>query len=175
MGCYNLVQIEARKPDGEWKQCDTFPEGAYLADELPFNYQDYEMYALVANVRNFYHEIIPLDNIRGLPLDVSEEIKELYYGVENEKPEGFVGFGWEPRSEPLIDRGRWGTPTHFTIQELLDYPHYDRELVSTPDRPVEPGTTLRMELKPHFFTTLEAFKNWSEYTPDNVRVIMSFD
>lgn len=175
MGSYNLVHVEARKPDGQWEECVDFPEGVHMPHGVPFNNQNYEMYALIANVRNFDHEIIPLDSSRGLPEDVCEDIREMYEGRKNEEPEGFVGFGWEPYSEPVIDTDRWHSTTHFTIQELLDYPHYDRELVSTASRPVPAGTTLRMELGEHFFSTLEAFKNWSEYTPDNVRVIMSFD
>lgn len=175
MGSYNITHIEVRKPGGQWEHCSSFPEGVYLADETPFNYQDYDLYALVANVRNDYHQIIPIAERRGLPKDASQYVLELYKGCKNPEPEDGCYWGWEPYSEPGLDTTRWGSTTHFTIQELLDYPHYDREVTPNASRSVDPGTDLRKLLGENFFNTLEAFKNWSEYTPENIRVIMSFD
>lgn len=96
---YREYDNEDGTKDGWWtnpKKCDS-----------PYKHRNYDLFAMLANVRNGYgfagcdtgNGFIPIDMPRGLPEDVSPEIK-----AESDS--------WDVDGH---------SHSHFTIQELLDY------------------------------------------------------
>lgn len=66
MGC-DIHTVVERKVDGKYEAIPGFE---------PFDWRSYFMYGFLADVRN-YSDVPPLAKPRGLPDDVSEEVREL--------------------------------------------------------------------------------------------------
>ncbi|TPG59902.1 hypothetical protein [Ewingella americana] len=173
MGVYNKSTVEVRNEQGQWEMAD------FLPPDIPHPYDDndnlnegvfttanYAAYALFANVRN-KDGVVPLAIPRGAPDNAGEEVIRMYIGSPNEEPTDGCYWGWKPREDPTdYFAGDDHSLTHFTIEELLNYPHYDQA--------IKTGLTLREELGVKFWQTLQAFENWGKYAPKDIRVIMHF-
>lgn len=65
MGCDIHWSVERRRDDGLWERC----EGA------GYDERNYDLFAALANVRNCYERVTPIAEPRGMPHDVSPEVK----------------------------------------------------------------------------------------------------
>lgn len=92
MGCDIHMYVEKKKADGTWKAMDKWVEEAeddepsyWNADynSLVYNGRNYNLFAILANVRNGYgfagcdtgEGFVPISEPKGLPDDVTEEVK----------------------------------------------------------------------------------------------------
>lgn len=117
MGTDIHFYVERRRSDGSWETCDQWEGDEYYEkcvsyDKQFYHERNYDLFAMLANVRNGYGVagietgagFVPLAMPRGFPDDVCEEIKKYV--------------------EPYIEH----TPTYCTLQELLEY-DWTRETV----------------------------------------------
>lgn len=113
MGCDIHIYAEKRV-DGKWVTADKWEPSEYDDGSMcvPFDEQlcpgrNYQLFAILADVRNGYgfggvdtgDALVPIDALRGLPDDVSTEVK-----TESD------GWGGDGHSHSF-----------FTVQELLEY------------------------------------------------------
>ncbi len=128
-------------------------------------YRSYGLFGFLADIRN-YSCVPPITKKaqRGLPSDISEDLKDLW---ENE-----------------YDRH---SPSYVNLKELLDFDYSqvfeDRRTNMTVNNVTdgahicEPGqgerTTFKAFLGPHYFKILEQLKQYGE--PDKVRLVFWFD
>ncbi len=87
MGCDIHVYTECKLPDGKWWCCDHFKLNPYYEKddtytrerewivEPIFSDRNYTLFATLADVRNS-GDVTPIDDPRGLPVDVSKKVKE---------------------------------------------------------------------------------------------------
>lgn len=110
MGCDIHMFVESKSKDGKYwfKAGKEFKDSYFdpkkpmsdyneITTDEPYQGRNYSLFALLADVRND-HDLTPLSEPKGLPKDVSEEIKE--------KAEEWGGDGH--------------SHSYFTLQELLD-------------------------------------------------------
>lgn len=83
MGCDIHCYMEIKNNNGDW-HCDEIyrtsfdEESEKKFDLLPvYNHRDYELFSILANVRND-GEIIPISEPRGFPEDASNEVEDEY-------------------------------------------------------------------------------------------------
>lgn len=84
MGCDIHVYTERKQEDGSWFCCDHFKLNKYYGKyenepeyfiEPIYNDRNYSLFATLADVRNYNH-IKPIDEPRGLPVDISDGVKK---------------------------------------------------------------------------------------------------
>ena len=130
----------------------------------PFDWRSYSMFAFLANVRNYDH-CVPISDPKGLPNDISDEVKEEY------------GEGWDYHSASFL-----------TAKELLDF-DYDKTFWNRRiTKQISPnhwnGASLaeegegkiisyRENLGESFFIHLEDLKQLGN--PEDVRIVFWFD
>jgi hypothetical protein len=169
MGCDITSYAETRGPDGTWSAVgDVFPLDEYDREvegkdhgPHPFDWRSYSLFAWLAGVRN-YSAITPLAEPRGLPGDLSPEVRK-----EADDDIEFGSFGWS-----------W-----FTLAELLavDYGAEvnDRRVTRNGDGGCtdESGEGERMPLRE--FLGADYFARLGDLTrlgnPEDVRVVFWFD
>ena len=174
MGCdiHSFAEIR-NKQTGKWEKVenyfslDDFDKKYYKKDkgDNPFGWRNYSMFAFLADVRNYDH-CKPLSEPRGLPDDVSNEIKD--------------------------ECDRWGCDAHsmsfLIVKELLDFDYEQKFWKRRVTKKVSPilfngaalaeegeGTilTYRENLGEWFFKHLNELKELGE--PDDVRIVFWFD
>lgn len=174
MGCdiHSFAEIR-NKETNKWEKVgdhfslDQFDIDFYKKEkgEHPFDWRSYSMFAFLAGVRN-YDYCEPLSEPKGIPDDVSEEVKEMY-----------DGFSVDAHSASFL-----------TTKELIDF-NYDKTFwnrrVTKQTSPnswngaslAEEGEgtviTYRENLGQWFFKHLEELKELGE--PEDVRIVFWFD
>jgi hypothetical protein len=174
MGCdiHSFAEVKNRDT-GKWEHVtdhftlDDFDKDWYKKEkgDSPFNWRSYSMFAFLAGVRNYDH-CTPISEPKGLPSDVSDEIKADY-----------VRWDGDAHSESFL-----------TLKELLDF-DYDqkfwnrRVMKQVSDNHwngaalAEEGEgtilTYRENLGSWFFTHLNDLKALGE--PEDVRIVFWFD
>lgn len=160
MGCDIHSFAEKRnKQTNKWEKVeDVFSLDKYDKERLkkdkgknPFNWRSYSMFAFLAGVRNYNH-YEPLSEPKGLPDDISDEVKEEY------------GEGWDYHSASFL-----------TAKELLDF-DYDKTFwngASLAEEGEGKVLTYRENLGEWFFTHLNELKELGE--PEDVRIVFWFD
>lgn len=101
MGCDIHSYVESQNENGTWERVTWERQEEF--DEGPFDWRAYGMYGFFADVRN-YSAVPPLAEPRGLPKDVSEQVR-----AEHEDD------GWDAHSTS------W-----FSVDELLAF-DYEQE------------------------------------------------
>lgn len=174
MGCDIHSFAERRnKQTNKWEKVeDAFSLDNYDKERLkkdkgenPFDWRSYSMFAFLAGVRNYDH-CEPLSEPRGLPDDISDEVKQKYEYWE-----------YDAHSASFL-----------TAKELLDF-DYDKKFwnrrVTKQTSPnswngaslAEEGEgkvlTYRENLGEWFFTHLNELKELGE--PEDVRIVFWFD
>lgn len=140
-----------------------------LIDEKdwPFWWQSYDMFAVIADVRN-YSNVKSIEYNCGLPKD-SEYLNEK---VPNLHPQGWGDIA-RGRAEPF-DRGYYCY--WFLASSLFTFNYYDK-LVDVRDNNTE--KTYREFLGENFFTVMESLKKWVERYVNGdatrLRIIVCFD
>lgn len=162
MGCdiHNHVEV---KINGIWEYDSLnnfsnydYKNEKYIKNEQnePFGWRSYSMFSLLGNVRN-YIGIIPISDNRGLPSDVSDDIKQ----------------------QSIEERGDAHSHSYLTLRELIEY-DYDKSYLNenyingeliTEDDIYNPKDFLGNL----FFIHLEELKELGD--PDNVRIVFWFD
>ena len=136
--------------------------------ESPFDWRSYSMFAFLAGVRNYDH-CEPISKPKGLPKDISEEVKEEY------------GEGWDFHSA-----------SHLTLTELLDFDYdkvfWNRRVTRTvvnenggvfsngaciAEEGEGSNVTYRENLGDFFFVHLNELKELG--SPEDVRIVFWFD
>ena len=74
MGCDIHVRTETKDQDGNWICIDN--------TNAAFDHRSYSKFAFIAGVRN-YSRITPICEPRGLPDDVTEEVKHEFYSYQS--------------------------------------------------------------------------------------------
>lgn len=174
MGCDIHSFAERRnKQTNKWEKVeDAFSLDKYDKERLkkdkggsPFDWRNYSMFAFLADVRNYDH-CEPLSEPRGIPDDISDEVKQEYEYWE-----------YDAHSASFL-----------TAKELLDF-DYDKKFenwrVTKQTSPncwdgaslAEEGEgkilTYREKLGGWFFTHLNELKELGE--PEDVRIVFWFD
>lgn len=127
--------------------------------DYPFYWRSYSMFAFLADVRNYDH-CEPLSEPKGLPDDISDEVKEEY------------GEGWDYHSASFL-----------TVKELLDF-DYDKTFwnrrvykdgngASLAEEGEGTVVSYRENLGEFFFKHLEELKELGD--PEDVRIVFWFD
>ncbi len=135
-------------------------EGTFTKE--PFDDRDYGLFGFLADVRN-YSAVPPLSPPRGLPDDVSDEVREM-----SDWQGGYHSHSW------------------FTLKELLDFDYSqsseDRRYTDEKGNggaTAEPGkgetTTYREFFSETFFRDLEILNQCFGEKPEDVRVVFWFD
>ena len=134
--------------------------------ENPFDWRSYSMFAFLAGVRNYDH-CEPLSEPKGLPNDISDEVKEEYGD----------GDGWYYHSASFL-----------TAKELLDFDYdktfWNRRVTKQTSSNSWNGASLaeeregkvltyRENLGESFFTHLNELKELGE--PEDIRIVFWFD
>jgi hypothetical protein len=102
MGCDIHLYVEVRK-DGVWESVDAWSTDQQGDIYIPyekrlFTGRNYNLFAMLADVRNRY-DIIPISEPKGLPEDISENVKNM----------------------SIVWDGDGHSHSHFTVSELLEY------------------------------------------------------
>ena len=126
MGCDIHTRIEYLNKENEWVCGDFYRHNPYYGvyDNEPYAVvevcgdRDYLFFAMLADVRN-YDDVPYIDDPRGIPDDVCEEVKEDYEGWEDD-----------------AHSASW-----FTLKELIEWNHH------APPMERNPITHLIEELK----------------------------
>lgn len=171
MGC-DIHSFAEVKRNNNWEKVgdafslSDYDKKLYKKDkgESPFDWRSYSMFAFLAGVRN-YDRCEPLSKPKGLPYDISDDVKEEY------------GEGWDCHSASFL-----------TAKELLEF-DYDKTFwnrrVSKQTSPTswngaalaEEGegeiVTYRENLGEDFFTHLNELKELGK--PKDVRIVFWFD
>lgn len=168
MGCYSQGIAEVyNKLTGKWEKVgDVFDDFKYdgqipkpLKTDKPFFWQDYDVYAFLANVRN-RAGLTPICEPKGLPED-SEYLN-------SEGPhQSFFGPA-DPVKVDILGRGNH-SHTWLTLRELLDF-NYENDFVDKSDNTVK---SYREALGQRFFEELAALSKLGQ--PEDVRIIIWFD
>jgi hypothetical protein len=172
MGC-DIHSYAETKWNGKWelstkpvfKNSWYDPKSDYFKDEPkfipePFNWRSYSMYGFLADVRNYSYSPV-ISEPRGLPDDVSDEVKKEY--------------------------DYWDMDGHshswLTLRELLDYDYdqifEDRRTTKDGDGAADAGegngvkTSIREFLGESFFEQIEGMQKLGN--PEDVRVVFWFD
>lgn len=161
MGCDIHCFAEKRnKETGKWEivrdrfTLDNYDKEYYNKEkgDQPFNWRSYSMFAFLGGVRN-YDRCEPLSHLRGLPKDVSYEIKGEH--------------------EYWFDDAH--STSYLTSKELLDF-DYDKSKWSeseTVEQYNKKHTTYRDMLSDMFFVHLNELKEIGD--PEDVRIVFWFD
>ena len=166
MGC-DIHSFAERKVNGKWEKVgDHFSLGEWERKyykkekgENPFDWRSYSMFAFLAGVRNYDH-CEPLSESKGLPTDISDEVKEEYG-----------------------DGSDWHSASYLTAKELLDF-DYEKEFWNRRVMKINNGASLaeegegtvlsyRENLGEFFFLHLEELKQLGN--PEDVRIVFWFD
>ena len=154
MGC-DIHSYAEKKVNGKWEKVsdqfslDEFDKKWYGKEkgDNPFGWRNYSIFAFLAGVRNYDH-CTPISEPKGLPDDISDEVKE--------KADDWDGDGH--------------SHSFLTVKELSDF-DYGKTFFD--DRGKETETYSNF-LGKQFFDDLEILKNLDE-NPENVRVVFWFD
>lgn len=111
MGTYMYAVAQKKTSDTDYETLDV----------KIFDFQDYEVFAWLADVRN-YSAITPLSKPRGIPEDIVQKVNSptfkpvsiLYSETHRSKQEVYVSELFEQYAESVSHH------TWFTVQELLD-------------------------------------------------------
>jgi len=171
MGC-DIHSFAERKTNGKWEKVgEHFSLGEWEKEyykkeksDSPFDWRSYSMFAFLADVRNYDH-CEPLSKPRGLPDDISDEVKDEY------------GEGWDYHSASFL-----------TAKELLEF-DYDKTFwnrrvtkqtsenfwngASVAEEGEGTNVTYRENLGEFFFIHLNELKELGN--PDDVRIVFWFD
>lgn len=168
MGCDIHCFVE-KKQNNQWSLIEglTYNASGYDSNE-PFDWRSYRIFGFFAGVRN-YSDITPLAPRRGMPENLSEELKANHHDWQ-----------WDAHSHS------W-----FLLRELLDCDYeqivedrrVSREIKTTNGSYIdggctaEPGggetMTLREFLGDMYFAQLEELKALGN--PDEIRIVFWFD
>lgn len=155
MGCDIHLFAEIRR-NGKWEEVDKAPSGS-VDDEPIRGYGDsfyvgrnYDLFTLLANVRNYGRGIDPISVPRGAPADVSPTI-------------GKVIEDWN---------GDGHSHSHFTLNELMTYAYGDHWITNRTSNRFE-------EISREFGTTtlnkLCELLSEPGISPDDIRIVFFFD
>lgn len=166
MGC-DIHSFAERKRNGKWEKVgEHFSLGEWEKEyykkeknDSPFDWRSYSMFAFLADVRNYDH-CEPISEPKGLPKDISDEVKDEY------------GEGWDYHSASFL-----------TAKELLDF-DYDKVFwnrrvtknnngASLAEEGEGTNVTYRENLGEFFFTHLKELEELGN--PDEVRIVFWFD
>jgi hypothetical protein len=171
MGC-DIHSFAEVKRNNKWEKVndhftlDDYDKKYYNKEkgENPFDWRSYSTFAFLAGVRNYDH-CKPISEPKGLPYDLSEEVKQHYEY-------------WEYNSH---------SASYLTAKELLEFDYdkkfWNRRVTKTEGNCTngaalaEEGEgrilTYRENLGEWFFKHLEELKTLGE--PENVRIVFWFD
>lgn len=157
MGCDIHLAVEVRNGDGKWHRAlppeeiyDSWlakqaaketGDSHYYRDRVKvewFNDRNYNLFAILAGVRNGY-DFVPISEPRGLPSDLSPEVKKLDYmsreesesgGGDNDISLGDHSQSWLTLAELLacdwtqeVKEGGWVNPQNFLLWQKEGRPH----------------------------------------------------
>jgi hypothetical protein len=139
--------------DGAWRKAtgNLFPTNEARYGERPdepFPHRNYRMFGFLAGVRD--HDIPPITQPRGLPDDVSPEVRADHGPDDVHDGDGYFSASW------------------LTVAELLDEDPYDRTFLSA-----EGTTTVRDYLDEWFFERVAELTAIGD--PKLTRVVFWFD
>ena len=154
MGC-DIHSYAEKKVNGKWEKVsdqfslDEFDKKWYGKEkgDNPFGWQNYSIFAFLAGVRNYDH-CTPISEPKGLPDDISDEVKE--------------------KADDLDGDGH--SHSFLTVKELSDF-DYGKTFFDDSGKETE---TYSNFLGKQFFDDLEILKNLDE-NPENVRIVFWFD
>lgn len=160
MGCdIHCFAEKYNKKHKIWKKVgsifsvDDFEKEYFKIDKTdsPFSWRSYDMFSFFAGVRNRNH-IKPIVLPRGLPNDISDEVKEMFEE-------------WKSDSH---------TESFISLKELNNF-NYDNEIIDLTFGEVieENKITYRMFLGDWFFKHLSELNDIGK--PDEVRIVFWFD
>lgn len=166
MGC-DIHSFAERKRNGKWEKVgEHFSLGEWEKEyykkeknDSPFDWRSYSMFAFLAGVRNYDH-CKPISEPKGLPNDISDEVKDEY------------GEGFDYHSASFL-----------TSKELLDF-DYDKVFwnrrvtknnngASLAEEGEGTNVTYRENLGEFFFIHLKELEELGK--ADEVRIVFWFD
>lgn len=157
MGCDIHLFAEVRR-EGKWKFVSKAPSGSVDPDPIPdygdqfYSGRNYELFALLANVRNYNDSVKPLSEPRGVPIDISSPMAK---AIESWSGDGH-------------------SHSHFTLNELMTFAYGENWIV---DRNRNKLSEI-LSRSQQFSETLDKlceFLTQPGMTPDDIRIVFFFD
>jgi len=167
MGCDIHSYAEVKK-DGKWSQVTEHFNDIYSDNgkgDSPFDGRSYTLFAFLAGVRN-YDRCEPISELKGLPDDVSDDVRDEYMYISDE----------------------WHSVSYLTLAELLAFDYdktfWNRRVTKQTSPNCWNGASLAEEgegkiisyrdnLGDNYFDTLKELEALGE--PENVRIVFWFD
>lgn len=125
-----------------------------------WNTRNYFVFAMLG-VGAMCDLVAPIAPIRGLPQDVSPEVRGMAYETLEDDEGDFLSLGDHSRS--------W-----LSLRELLDY-NWEAEIMDADDPPARPLRAWAGDFYTEFVPALKKLCEDKGKTPDDVRIVFGFD